>query len=225
MRAFPRPVVVLGFALLAGCEAQDHALRPAPQIAFPAETTATAYFGAPVSWSDTVWLEFHAAGLRALSEPPLRGATRARGMSVVRFLWRRSFHPSIAVRVTRSTAGCTIVTTIRENDMYRMPFSNSARAELVRGTALRRDSTTLAHDSCDDLMIRIDTIGLQSSGPFIESRGLDGADWIFERLDARGHAVLVRWSPDCSTDCGAFTAGMAFLRAANALPKGPRELY
>ena len=225
MREFLRPVAVLGLAILAGCEVQERAFLPAPQMTFSADTTATAYFGVPVNDADTSWLGSHAARMHRFGETPLHGATIPRDVSILRFLWQRSFHPSVAVRVTRATSGCTIVTTIGENDMYSFPMTDTQHAVLVRGAQLRRDSTTLSVDSCKDLSTRVDTIGLKSRGPFIASRGLDGADWVFERLDARGHAILVRWSPDCSTDCGAFTAGMAFLRAADALPKSPHELY
>ena len=225
MRELLLPLGIVASALLTACDGSVTLARPANAVVFRSDRTDTAYFGTPYNWADTVWLESLAEGLGGFGEPPLRGATLNRDMFVLRFFWRRSFHPGVAVRVTRSATGCTLVTNVRENDMYRIPGIGSSGATLVRGTQLRLDSTVLAPQTCTDLAARLDTIGLKADGPFVDSRGLDGADWIFERLDSRGHAALLRWSPDCSTSCGVFTAGMEFLRAAHALPKEPRELY
>jgi hypothetical protein len=225
VRSRSYPLGFVAVALLIACDGTVSMVRPSNAVIFRSDTTATGYFGTLYSWADTVFLESHAEGLRAFGEPPLRGATLDRETFVLRFFWRRSFHAGVAVRVTRSAIGCTLVTTIQQNDMYRLPVSDTPSQALVRGTRLRRDSTALAVQTCDDLAARLDTIGLKAGGPFVEGGGLDGADWIFERLDVRGHAALVRWSPDCSTSCGVFTAGMAFLRAAHALPNEPRELY
>ncbi len=55
--------------------------------------------------------------------------------------------------------------------------------------------------------------------------GVDGSFWLLERLDARGHAMLLDWSPDRYAQRAIFDAGMAFLRAANVMPKVAREIY
>lgn len=219
-------VCILAFALLTACDGESSMALPPDAVVFRADTSVTAYFGTPVNWSDTVWLELHAHGRRAFGEPPLRGASIKPNTFVLRFFWQRTFHPSVAVRVTRSTQGCGLVMTVKQNDMFLLPLLGSGEPPvLVPGTRLRKDSFALAVHTCDDLAARLDKIGLTAGGPWVQRRGVEGADWVFERLDTRGHTALLSWSPDCSTACSVFTAGMAFLQAAHALPSGPGELY
>ncbi|MCC7054968.1 MAG: hypothetical protein IT355_16975 [Gemmatimonadaceae bacterium] len=226
MRAILRVAVLLNaLSTLAGCDSPPSFPRSSPTVVFRTDTTATAYFDTPRNWGDTVWLEYLTDILRAMHEPPLRHATIDSETTVLRFLWSRAFHPSVAVQVTRAPAGCRVVTTVRENDGWTIPTLDSGASRLVRGRMLRHDTVTVDRSTCDDLAARLAGLGLTSTGPYITSRGCDGADWTFERLDARGHALLVRWSPDSADAPAIWNAGMAFLSAANARPTSPREMY
>ena len=55
--------------------------------------------------------------------------------------------------------------------------------------------------------------------------GLDGSVWRFERVDANDYTFVQWWSPNAQEGHQLWSAGLALLNMANALPSGPRALY
>lgn len=229
MRSLWRVRLLTATILFASCDAT---VAPSPahdDVQFRTDTSATAYFGEFRTWADTVWLPMFATTLQGMDEPPLRGAKLAQPGRVMRFLWQRTFHPDVAVRVTESAAGCSVVTTVHTQFQILLPppdsIGGSFRNEPAPQSTLRRDSTALAISTCADLLAQLEAIGVSDDRPHSPGGGVDGAHWVFERVDARGHACLETWSPDSAASPAVWNAGMAFLAAGRALPENAREVY
>lgn len=229
MLAVLRVQVLAGTLLLTGC---DTTVSPPPPVRaavrFRTETSAAAYFGEFRTRGDTVWLPMFATALQGMDEPPLRGAGLPQSGRVLRFLWQRSFHPDVAVRVTESAAGCSVVTTVRTQHLILLPqdsIGGAFKAEPAPQSMLRRDSTALAMSICAELFAHLEAIGVSTDRPHSSGGGVDGAHWLFERVDARGHGCLETWSPDGSTSPAIWNAGMAILSAGRARPPNAREIY
>lgn len=229
MRRAQRAVVGCTLIVVTGCESALQAASQPAEGQFRTDTSVAAYFGVSRTWSDSVWLPMNVATLRGMGEPPLRNAALAPSLRVLRFTWQRSFSPNVAVRVTESPAGCTAVTTVQDQYFFQVGALDSAtgmlEAEPAPQATLRRDSTELALSICADLFARLEAIGVSTDRPHSPGGGPDGAHWVFERVDARGHGCLETWSPDSSKSPALWNAGMAFLTAGRARPKSVRETY
>lgn len=230
MRTLRRVQCLAGMLVLAGCDTTVAAPSPThDDVHFRTDTTAAAYFGELRSWRDSVWLPSFATALHELDEPPLRGAKLVRSGRVLRFFWQRSFNPAVAVRITESAAGCSVVTTVRTPKLLPIvqldSISDAAASESALAWTLRRDSTALASAICADLFGQLEAIGVATDRPHSPGGGVDGTHWLFERVDARGHACLEAWSPDSTSERAVWKAGMAFLSAGGALPVDAREMY
>lgn len=213
--------------LLAACDTNLAAPSKSHAIRFRAGSTVSAYFGARRTLADTAYLEVYAAALHGMNEPPLRGATLEHGSRVLRFLWLRSFHPAIAVRVMVSSAGCSVVTTVRTADGFTLGPPDSTGGGTILGpfpgATLRRDSSEVMIAACAALTAHTEAVGITTDQPHTAGGGPDGVLWMLERVDERGHGCLEAWSLDSNSARTIWDAGMAFLTAGHARPKDPHE--
>jgi hypothetical protein len=228
MRSVSRIQILAGTILFAGCDTAVASLPVRHDVRFRTDTSTAAYFGVFRTWGDSVWLPMFAATLQGMGEPPLRSATLMHSERVLRFTWQRTFHPDVAVRVTESAAGCSVVTTVRTQLLFLVTQDSISHAFTTKPapqSTLRRDSTALAATICIDLFARLEAIGVSTDRPHSPGGGADGAHWVFERVDARGHGCLETWSPDSSRSPAIWNAGMALLNAGRALPRDASEFY
>jgi hypothetical protein len=234
MRSVSRMQILAGIILFAGCDTTVASLPARHDVRFNTDTSITAYFGVLRTGRDSILLPMFAATLQGMDEPPLRGATLRQSERVLRFLWQRTFHPAVAVRVTESAAECSVVTTVRTPLLYLIPpvtdsgaFSDSGAStmEPAPQSTLRRDSTALSMSICSDLFARLEAIGVTTDRPHSAGGGVDGSHWGFERVDASGYGSLETWSPDSSRSPASWNAGMALLTAGRARPTIAREIY
>jgi hypothetical protein len=224
--------LLAGMIFSTGCDTTVASLPVRNDVRFRTDTSAAAYFGVSRTWSDSVWLPIFAATLHGMGEPPLRSATLMQSERILRFTWLRTFHPELAVRVTESAAGCSVVTTMRTPLLFLLPpvsmsgdSTTESAPESIAQFTLRRDSTELAMSTCADLFAHLEAIGVSTDRPHSAGGGADGTHWVFERVDARGHGCLETWSPDSSTSPAIWNAGMALLTAGRARPTIAREIY
>ena len=218
---------------LTACEPANTTPTQREAMSFRTDTTLPAYLGAPVKYADCMYLSLHAAPLPDVGEPPFPGATVPHDHRALRFTWIRSFHPPIIVRVMDDRTNCRLVTTVaKPNAIYLADIPELVAGDPVApqpvsgrpARVIRRDSTALAASLCTDLAARLDTIALLAQ-TVAHPAGLNGSAWLLERVDARGHATLLYWSPDREKQRAVFDAGMAFLRSARVLPTDAREIY
>lgn len=205
-------------------------------IVFRTDTSMHAYIGDPVSDMDSAFASTYYESLPDVDEPPLRGATVPSGQRVLRFTWVRSFHPMIVIRLMQSATACRMLVTLarpRMMDLSGIPLlvpgdtaepPPAGPTPVVRAAVSRRDSSLVATSVCDTLAARLDGIGLTPE-PVLHHGGVDGSTWLLERVDARGHALAMYWSPDMEEERSVREVGLAFLRAANVLPSVDYEIY
>lgn len=169
------------------------ARRPGPQ---PPYLPAAALHA-----SDTSRIAWFGNALAAMGEPRLEEEGET---PTLRFLWLRTFHRAMAVRLEHRPTGCLVVLTIL-----------TGRAGTELGPIYKRDSSVTGADRCTPVRTALDAAGFARADLAAGERGRDGAEWVFEARDASGYRVVVRWSPELSTtDRGFALAGRAFLNLA-----------
>lgn len=131
--------------------------------------------------------------LIAMGEPSL--ADSAAANESYRFLWLRTFHQPIAVRLARKTHGATIITKILDG-----------QGGFAFGALVQNAERQLADAEVAETYRLINAARFWSLPTRNDRGGLDGAEWILEGQRDGRHHVVVRWSPRRESDDGAFRA-------------------
>ncbi len=185
---------------LTRCAGRD-AERPLPAAAKHAGPEPPYLSVTALHASDTSRIGWYGNALAAMGEPRLE--TNA-GTPTLRFLWLRTFHRAMAVRLEQRSTGCLVVLTIL-----------NGRAGTELGSIYKRDSSITGSDRCTQVRNTLDAAGFARTDLAADERGRDGAEWVFEARDASGYRAVVRWSPELSTTNRGFAmAGRAFLDLA-----------
>ncbi len=207
---------------LALCAAACTSRPEGPAVVYSADTSRAAYSQLPDS------LDYVTTAVRQMGEPPLIGAKLRPGTTVIRFVWARSFHPYVAVRFVMEPKQCAVITTEMTAEQRLWGTADSTGLSEATGTTpgkiIRQDSVPLLAGDCKAMRTTLERLGLWQ----VKSRtpgGLDGSDWRFERVDANGYTFVQWWSPNAQEGHQLWSAGLALLKMANALPSGPRALY
>jgi hypothetical protein len=147
---------------------------------------------------DSMTAHWYKAELTALSEPSLFAARETKGAHVYRFLWVRTFHHPVSVRLIIYPAGSgSIVTKISDGAGGYNP-----------GNLILDKTTALSGQQVHEVLERLDAIGFWSmkatdydEGNFRDEHGThveahsDGAQWILEEVKDGTYHVVDRWSP------------------------------
>lgn len=226
MRAASLVLPAVAILALAACDGAPSFPEPPRTVVYRTDTTADAYFGTAATRGIADYdLGFMASSLHGMGEPPFPRAVLDSGVTVMRFLWRHTYLAGVAVRITRSADGCRMTTTVREPDLWLLGTLESPSSTVQPGALLRRDTTPIDPATCDNLAARMTTVRLQSRPPFEHLLGCQGATWIFERLDNRGHTMHMQWYPDSTGSPAVWNTGMAFLDAAHERARTARRPY
>lgn len=140
--------------------------------------------GFPLAAPDRRWACRYAGVLRAMGEGTLWGSRVAESY---RFLWLRSFHNPVMVRVDRTPAG-TFVTAKQLDGSGSVP-----------GCVNRSVRRQLSDEETDGLLARYRAVfatPLPASGSGNLTVGADGAQWVFEKTGESVRVVRDLWSPD-----------------------------
>lgn len=149
---------------------------------------ATSVVGAPVRYfPDSVFDGFvvgwYTSHLSAMNEPSLFEMTRSREANVYRFLWLRSFHRPIALRLEIADGTLTVkeLSGAGGYDPGKLRFNI-----IVPMTAAEVSSFLRA----------VDDIGFWQLPTHEAARnGVDGAQWVLEGVHAGQYHVVDHWSP------------------------------
>jgi hypothetical protein len=168
------------------------ATLPGPLIPAP---TASAYFPAGTFEPavDSLVRDWFTKQLVAMREPPL--PTLAADESV-RFVWLRTFDKPIAVRVTRRGAEYELVAVRNGGAGGYEPGAVEAYRKLAlepAAWARVQAALTAAH---------FDTLRAQPA----REQGLDGAQWVVERVQEGSYHLAERWQPKEKGEHAAFRA-------------------
>ncbi len=194
-------LLVAGVSLLASaCDStRDDVLQVAARRPGPVPPYITA---AALDAADTSRIAWYGNALQAMGEPRLQGDTR--DGETLRFLWLRTFHRPMVVRLEMGPRACLVVLTIV-----------NGRSGEEFGGVYRSDSTLTGLTQCTIVRDALMAAGFE--GPSIppNKRERDGSEWVFELRTAERYRVVVRWSPEISTRDRPFAgAGRAFLELA-----------
>ena len=194
----------LVFVGLAACTKHSSPLPPQPGTPSLAEmadcATATSYdrpvvesywsagtFQRPPSFgekalSDEFTREWYTTQLCAMGEAPLTAP--AAGSVRIRFIWVRTFHPAISVRVEHSA---------HETQLFAVELDGKGGYE--PGTAARRIRRSLSLEEWTSLQESISNSGFWGlpTKPPSGLLGFDGAQWIVEVATQDRYHVVDRW--------------------------------
>jgi len=131
--------------------------------------------------SDAFRNQWYSKQLVAMDEPALAASSNAR---TYRFLWLRTFHHPVAVRVVRDAAGDRVIATELDGAGGYAP-----------GKVLRRKEIALTTAQADAFERVIEADGLWSWKVPEGDDGRDGSEWIVEGATTK-YRVVHQWSPD-----------------------------
>lgn len=145
-------------------------------------------------WGSNFQRSRYSAVLDVMKEPVLAD-TDDSNVEQFRFVWLRSFHDYVSVRV-KLTAGISTIH-VRVLRGFRIDVIDQD------GTILRHEPGRIVHledrrlleEERVALVKQLDALGFQDIAPVEESKGVDGADWLLEGVTKRGYHAATRWSP------------------------------
>jgi len=126
--------------------------------------------------------------LKALQEPSLLDEAKT-GTEAYRFLWLRSFHNPIAVRLNMNKDGTSLLTV----------KVTSGRGGYEPGKLTKTTARELSTRETEWFLSRVQELGywdLPTREPKNDVIGLDGAMWVLEAVKGGKYKVVDRWSPE-----------------------------
>jgi hypothetical protein len=131
--------------------------------------------------------EWYSKHLRALDEPSLWSLSKTQKEESYRFLWLRTFHHPVAIRIDVNADGTSRLTT----------KMTSGAGGYDSGQLVQNDTSTLSREQTNWFLGKIEENKFWELATIDKSRmGVDGAAWIIEGVRNGSYHVVDRWSPD-----------------------------
>ena len=141
--------------------------------------------------------QWYSDQLRALKEPSLWQLSKTQKTQTYRFLWLRSFHHPISVRLDVAEDGTAVVTTKitsgQAGDESRRLLVNKSHSLTKEQSAWFLDRINEA-DFWDLATYEQEVVG--PDGKKIVEVHVDGAEWILEGVKDGKYKIADRWSPE-----------------------------
>jgi len=135
------------------------------------------------------WIGLYSKYLKAMGEPSLFDRSKAGFSQSYRFLWLRSFHKPVSVRLDVRNDGTAIVT---------VKVGEAPGVSAVG--AIQKTTRTLSKREADSFLDQINSEGFWKLPPQEEPiSGPDGARWILEGVRDSQYHVAHRWAPKDGT--------------------------
>jgi len=139
---------------------------------------------------DRSYSERYAKYLEALHEPSLSELSKSQKTQTYRFLWLRSFHHPVSVRLDIKADGSSTLTT----------KVSSGQGGYEPGKLIQDSIRTIKKEQTDWFLGRIEEMkfwSLPTEGSQEENViGVDGAEWILEGVEDSKYHLVDRWSPE-----------------------------
>ncbi len=132
---------------------------------------------------DVFFNDWYGKHLTAMEEPSLIGVYESE-KEIYRFLWLRTFHRPIIVRVERSSNTTKLVF-----------VEMSGTGGYEPGSLVRREEKTIGDGQWCDFLALLEKAGYWKLGDDDDS-GHDGARWILEGVREGRYHLVDRWTPD-----------------------------
>ena len=131
--------------------------------------------------------DWYSKQLQGLEEPSLWELSKTQGSQSYRFLWLRTFHHPVAIRVDINADGTSRLTT----------KMTSGAGGYGPGKLIRNDVKTLTKERTDWFLQVIEQNSFWKLPTRDETRmGFDGAQWIVEGVKDGNYHIVDRWSPE-----------------------------
>ena len=157
--------------------------------------------------------DWSARQLTALHEPSLLTQSKNPSVQSYRFLWLRTFHHPVAVRLEVKPDGTAILIT----------KVTSGAGGYAPGHLITNTSKSLTKQQTDSFLHKIDADRFWDlTSPSKDADGNDGSQWIIEGVRGGKYHVVTQWSPKQGPihDLG---VALAFELAGLQIPKA--EVY
>ena len=138
-------------------------------------------------WSNRFTADWYSHELRILEEPSLVKQASNASSESYRFLWLRTFHHPVAVRVDLRPDGTGVVTIKVADGGAGFPRSSVHLIEDISRPLLREQAKAF--------LAQIKRGNFWSIGSVPNENGLDGAEWIVEGVQHGKYHVVQQWSP------------------------------
>jgi len=127
--------------------------------------------------------DWYSKYLRAMLEPSLSCGERPDGFAY-RFLWLRSFHHPIAMRIEKNGSSVTLNAVELDGTGGNAP-----------GGVVKRVRRELSSAEQGEFLAKLGRVDFWKLGKNEARFGLDGAQWILEGAENGQYRVVERWSP------------------------------
>jgi hypothetical protein len=162
--------------------------------------------------SDEFSAKWYSEQLAALREPSLWESSKTQQTQSYRFLWLRTFHHPIAIRVDVNVNGTSRLTTKIAGGA-----GGYAPGKLIRNVAV-----TLSKEQTDWFLEKIVQHKFWQLPSMQEAGGEDGAQWIVEGIKDGSYHIVDRWSPQ---DGDVRAIGLIMINDLAKLTLKPADVY
>ena len=162
--------------------------------------------------SDQLLSDWYSKQLRALDEPSLWSLSKTQNEEAYRFLWLRTFHHPVAIRIDVNADGTSQV----------ISKMTSGAGGYDPGQLVLNSKSLLTKDQTDSFLGKIKEHQFWQLPTKRESGGLDGAQWILEGVKDGKYHIVDRWSP---TDGPVRAIGLLMLNEFTNLKILKKEIY
>ncbi len=131
-------------------------------------------------------IEWYSEHLGAMHEPSLLNMVGNEENRVYRFLWLRSFHVPIAIRLTVDSSGAGSLTT----------KMLSGAGGYCPGILIKDETITVMKEDVREFISLLQKANYWELPTNKKVLGLDGAEWIIEGVNGGRYHVVNRWTPE-----------------------------
>lgn len=135
--------------------------------------------------SDQFRAKWYSEQLNALEEPSLWESSKTQKTQSYRFLWLRTFHHPIAIRIDVNTDGTSRLTT----------KMTSGTGGYAPGKLVENHTVTMSKELTDWFLGKIEAHNFWNLPSAEVSGGNDGARWIIEGIRNGSYRIVDRWTP------------------------------
>ena len=162
---------------------------------------------------DDFLVNWYSKHLKAMGEPSLLELAKTRA-HVYRFLWLRTFHNPVAVRLNVDDDGTSVLTVRVTN----------GKGGYAPGALVKNETRRLSKDYTQGFLEQVRELDYWKlpTNEAGNSRGCDGAEWILEAVKDGRYKLVVRWSPEKGA---VHTLGVAMLIDLAELKFPHDEMY
>ena len=154
---------------------------------------------------------WYAAQLRADHEPSLLDAAKDQSTVIYRFIWLRTFHQPIIVRLVIDQDGIGRLTAIEM----------TGQGGFAPGVVAKEQTLDVAKQDVTHFQSLVEAIKYWTMPTEAGPVGNDGAQWILEGVQSGQYHVVVRWSPEG----GPYREACLYMLKLSKIEVNPKQIY